>query len=59
MTRRDAGQAAAIKTDELAVSEDRAAQINELNDCDIAALVSFFKLLDSWDREAKRNAKAM
>ncbi len=62
MTRRDAKHASAISTtrSELpVVSETLKFQTDELNDVDIAALVSFFKLLDKWDREVERNAKAM
>lgn len=33
--------------------------IDALADIDIKTLVSFFKLLDRWDRERQRNAKTM
>jgi hypothetical protein len=58
MTRRDAkrGPALVARTESAAISENLEAQNNELNDIDVAALSSFFKLLDEWDREAKRNA---
>ncbi len=62
MTRRDAKLASAISTtrSELpVVFQTLKFQTDELNDVDIAALVSFFKLLDKWDREVERNAKAM
>ena len=41
------------------VSESAQTFVDELNDVDIAMLISFFKLLDTWDREVKRNAKSV
>ena len=61
MTRQDAKHASAISTtrSELPVPETLKFQTDEFNEVDIAELVSFFKLLDKWDREVERNAKAV
>jgi hypothetical protein len=59
MTRRDAQHAQEISCTRFAASQDCEVQIDNLDECDIAALVSFFKLLDTWDREKERNAKVM
>ena len=61
MSRRDAKHASAISTtrSELPVSETLKFQTDEFNEVDIATLISFFKLLDKWDREVQRNAKNM
>jgi hypothetical protein len=62
MTRRDAKHARAINGSicELpAVSELREAQIHELDEFTVSLLLSFFKLLDRWDREVERNAEVM
>jgi len=62
MTRRDAKHARAISSEDVelpAVSELRETQIHELDDSAVSMLLSFFKLLDRWDREVERNAKVM
>jgi hypothetical protein len=59
MTRRDAQHAQEISRTRFAASQDCELQIDDLDECDIAALVSFFNLLDTWDREKERNAKVM
>jgi hypothetical protein len=62
MTRREANHARAINGSicELpAVSELREAQTNELDDFAVSLLLSFFKLLDRWDREVEHNAEIM
>jgi hypothetical protein len=40
-------------------SESAQTYSDELNDVDIAMLISFFKLLDTWDREVERNVKSV
>jgi len=62
MTRRDPKHARAISSEDVelpAVSELRETQIHELDDSAVSMLLSFFKLLDRWDREVERNAKVM
>jgi hypothetical protein len=62
MTRRDAKHVRAISSSicELpAVSELQQAQIHELDDFAVSLLLSFFKLLDRWDREVEHNAEIM
>ena len=59
MTRRDSKLAQAIGSptrELLSVSQSLEAYLDEFNDVDIATLITFFTLLDSWDRE-ERNAK--
>ena len=55
MMRRDEQQTRTLSTSEMSASQCA----DQLDDNDIAVLVSFFKLLDSWDRERERNAKVM
>jgi len=55
LTRRDEQQTQTVSSRELAASK----RCDEIDESDLAALVSFFKLLDSWDRERERNAKVM
>ena len=57
MSRRDATRA--IAENESAVAESLDTQISELSEFDLAKLISFFRLLDKWDREVERNAKTM
>jgi hypothetical protein len=62
MSRRDAKHGSAIsptRSELPVVSETLKFQTDEPNEVDIAALVSFFKLIDKWDREVERNAKAV
>ncbi len=62
MTRQDAKRARAISSKHVelpAVSELLESQIHELDDFAVSMLLSFFKLLDGWDREVERNAKVM
>jgi hypothetical protein len=35
------------------------AEIDELDDSALSELIGFFKILDKWDLEAKRNEKIM
>lgn len=57
MNRRDTTR---LASDELAVSDRKGEQAPaegpalEIDEAAIFALISFFKLLDEWDREAKR-----
>ena len=53
--RRDEQQTRTLSTSEMSASQCA----DQLDGTDIAVLVSFFKLLDSWDRERERNAKVM
>ena len=55
MTQRDEQQMQARSTSELSASKC----CDEIDASDLAALISFFKLLDSWDRERECNAKVM
>ena len=55
MMQRDEQQTRTLSTSEMSASQ----YADQLDDSDIAVLVSFFKLLDSWDRERERNAKVM
>jgi hypothetical protein len=62
ITRTSANHAGAISgmsREVASVAESARTYSDELNDVDIAMLISFFKLLDSWDREVKRNAKSV
>ena len=53
--RRDEQQTRTLSTSEMSASQ----YADQLDDTDIAVLISFFKLLDSWDRERERYAKVM
>ena len=55
MMQRDEQQTRTLSTSEMSASQCA----DQLDDSDIAVLVSFFKLLDTWDREKERNAKVM
>ena len=54
--RRDEQQTLTNSISDLSAS---AALRDDLNESDIAMLIKFFKLLDSWDREKEHNAKVM
>lgn len=55
MTQRDEEQTQVTSSSELSASKCR----DEIDQSDLAALISFFKLLDYWDRERECNAKVM
>jgi len=55
MMQRDEQQTRTLSTSEPYASQS----VDQLDESDIAMLVSFFKLLDSWDREREGNAKVM
>jgi hypothetical protein len=62
MTRKNADRAratASMSRDIASISESAQTCSDEHNDVDITVLISFFKLLDRWDREAERNAKSV
>jgi hypothetical protein len=55
MMQRDEQQTRTLSSSEMSALQCT----DQLDDSDTAVLVSFFKLLDSWDRERERNAKVM
>lgn len=62
MIRRNASREQLIGTlgnEQFGVKDSLEIRSSELSDLDVLILISFFKVLDTWDREVQHNAKTV